>query len=641
MATFTEVYKQELKNKGVLSSIGSAALKQTKEKLDPRNILFGGKGLFSVTGQKIFGKGYQAVPKSKKLTEGADLKSDALAEILTSSKNQEGQLSRIDSRLTVIGKNTMPLRAMARDANVTRQNIIKMVKILGGKSTNKADAFFLKQGEEEAAYENKFKRETSVTTKTPTTPEATKKEGLLGSLASFAKNIGSIISEAVSKIPSLILGGIKNLFKNLPSLISGGVSGAAWTAGLLWKGLKFAGTRLIWPLLTSPLGAGILGAAGLAWLVSKLIAEYELDKPVEVAPPVGRDETTGKMEAAGELAGKLMSKIKSTRPFKVAETYGYGKEVDTKNEQQLEEYLQFLEDSGDPTKIEAVARIREQRLSEAGDYSGYNREEQMRQIRARAEERSRVQLGNMSLGAGGFTPNKVVPQAERSSFERGRSIAPSVSQFNQKREMANLIYTEFRKAGYGEAQIKGAIANAMHESSLNPKAANISGIEESIGLFQINRRAHPQYSRQDLEDPIKNTRAMLEIMSKSPGHDAEYRRLSGANEATKFFMEKFERPQRQDEEALSWRTQHLEQIGNMGGGVTLIPPTASRGDALSTASQTNSELRQSNTGTTIIDNSKVTNVASKPETPQTAKVSSAYNTDILELFLKDKGLLTN
>ena len=156
--------------------------------------------------------------------------------------------------------------------------------------------------------------------------------------------------------------------------------------------------------------------------VSKLIAEYELDKPVEVASPVGRDETTGKMEAAGELAGKLMSKIKSTRPFKVAETYGYGKEVDTKNEQQLEEYLQFLEDSGDPTKIEAVARIREQRLSEAGDYSGYNREEQMRQIRARAEERSRVQLGNMSLGAGGFTPNKVVPQAERSSFERGRSI---------------------------------------------------------------------------------------------------------------------------------------------------------------------------------------------------------------------------
>ena len=68
MATFTEVYKQELKNKGVLSSIGSAALKQTKEKLDPRNILFGGKGLFSVTGQKIFGKGYQAVPKSKKLS---------------------------------------------------------------------------------------------------------------------------------------------------------------------------------------------------------------------------------------------------------------------------------------------------------------------------------------------------------------------------------------------------------------------------------------------------------------------------------------------------------------------------------------------------------------------------------------------
>ena len=64
MATFTDVYKQELKSKGVLSSLGSTMFKRSKERLDPRNILFGGSGITSAIGQKIFGKGYSALNKS-------------------------------------------------------------------------------------------------------------------------------------------------------------------------------------------------------------------------------------------------------------------------------------------------------------------------------------------------------------------------------------------------------------------------------------------------------------------------------------------------------------------------------------------------------------------------------------------------
>ena len=127
MATFTDIYKNELKSKGVLSSLGSAVVGRTKERMDPRNILFGGKGMFAATGQKIFGKGFSAIPKKLEKEE--------------SSSNEEivGLLKDNGDRLNVIGKNTMPLRAIARDMNVMRQNTVKLVKLAGGNAATKAE----------------------------------------------------------------------------------------------------------------------------------------------------------------------------------------------------------------------------------------------------------------------------------------------------------------------------------------------------------------------------------------------------------------------------------------------------------------------------------------------------------------------
>ena len=76
---FAQIYKQELKSQGVLSSLGSTILKRTKERFDPRNILFGGSGVIAATGQKIFGKGFQALSSGKKIAEGESLKSEALS----------------------------------------------------------------------------------------------------------------------------------------------------------------------------------------------------------------------------------------------------------------------------------------------------------------------------------------------------------------------------------------------------------------------------------------------------------------------------------------------------------------------------------------------------------------------------------
>ena len=55
--------------------------------------------------------------------------------------------------IKIIAKNSMALPGMARDMNVLRQNVVKLVKLKGGKSRGAADAYFLKEDERERALE--------------------------------------------------------------------------------------------------------------------------------------------------------------------------------------------------------------------------------------------------------------------------------------------------------------------------------------------------------------------------------------------------------------------------------------------------------------------------------------------------------
>lgn len=54
-------------------------------------------------------------------------------------------------------------------------------------------------------------------------------------------------------------------------------------------------------------------------------------------------------------------------------------------------------------------------------------------------------------------------------------------------------------------------AIAYGESSGNTDALNSSGREYSVGLFQINLDAHPEYSEADRRDPVRNAQAALAI----------------------------------------------------------------------------------------------------------------------------------
>ena len=77
--------------------------------------------------------------------------------------------------LKIIAKNFMSIHLMARDLNVARQNSIKLVKLEGGESTNKADAQFLKADEREAKLESERAKEQESKKPTPEKAPAAKK----------------------------------------------------------------------------------------------------------------------------------------------------------------------------------------------------------------------------------------------------------------------------------------------------------------------------------------------------------------------------------------------------------------------------------------------------------------------------------
>ena len=257
MATFTNIYKQELKNKGVISSLGSAAIKRMGEKVDPRNILFGGKGIFSATGQKIFGKGYSGLSKTPSASKismgGSDLSAPILNEILISSKTQEAQLK-------IVAKNTMNNNAMARDINVMRQNIMKLVTMGGGKASRGADMFFKDAAAREKSYESQFGKERGKTVSlTPTPLQKNDNIGLIGLLFSS-------LSKALT---GAITTGLKTLTSGLASILSldkiMSILGLERQTGLLPKIFAFAGR-----VLANPFIMGILTATSLASILEHL-----------------------------------------------------------------------------------------------------------------------------------------------------------------------------------------------------------------------------------------------------------------------------------------------------------------------------------------------------------------------------------
>jgi len=69
------ILEQEYESKGLVSGTISALQKRKREKSDIRNILFGGSGITSLIGKKVFGRGYSATAKGNASSKVKDASS--------------------------------------------------------------------------------------------------------------------------------------------------------------------------------------------------------------------------------------------------------------------------------------------------------------------------------------------------------------------------------------------------------------------------------------------------------------------------------------------------------------------------------------------------------------------------------------
>lgn len=196
-----EIYKAQKARGG---GLGSTLVERAKEKIDPRQ-MFDQGGLLATMFPALF-RAYKS-PTPQRIDTRAT--SPAL---MASNTEIIGLLDNIAINTKMTAKSVSVLPSINRDTNITRQNIGKLVKLMGGKATQKTDMFFRTAEEREREYESKFKKEKQPR---PTTslkaPE--KDESFVSMFLTFFKNLLTGLLAAVS-LKSLGLETLVNLIKS-------------------------------------------------------------------------------------------------------------------------------------------------------------------------------------------------------------------------------------------------------------------------------------------------------------------------------------------------------------------------------------------------------------------------------------------
>jgi len=212
MSIISKYISQLESGKGFVSAAaaaGKSSVKSAKKQLSKKEILenmFSGDDIFSA-----FIRGKLGV-KSKK-TKGKTPTS------LRESVDVGGISADGITFLKMIAKNSIVLPGMARDMNVLRQNVVKLVKLKDKKSAvTKADDFFVGEEKRESILESGRKKQKTPIEEKTTTKEESGGSGLLGGILSFFSK-GFI--EAFKSLFSLknIIGIFKKVF--LPVVIIG------------------------------------------------------------------------------------------------------------------------------------------------------------------------------------------------------------------------------------------------------------------------------------------------------------------------------------------------------------------------------------------------------------------------------------
>jgi len=183
------IRKQRQAGAGILPAVGSAAGASIREAVDIRNILFSKGSILGTLFPNV--KGFKADAKAAK-TRTSPI--SLMPTEASSSALSDAKLDIISQNTKISAKNSLVMPAMARDMNVMRQNIVKLVKLSGGKPSARADMFFMKAGERERAYEAQM-QETKAPSKVDSAEESTDRDkrssgGFLGALGSIFAGAG-------------------------------------------------------------------------------------------------------------------------------------------------------------------------------------------------------------------------------------------------------------------------------------------------------------------------------------------------------------------------------------------------------------------------------------------------------------------
>ena len=268
-----DIYRKELMSKGFLGAFISASGARIKEKTDIRGML-PQTGISGAAFEKMFGKKYRygASGGGVRSTEGSGYNSDV-------SKSMEEKLTRLGVDMKIMAKNSVVFPAMARDINVMRLNMQKLVKLAGGSPTKSADMFFKRASDREAQYEGQYKKNSGGLTPTPV--DSNKKEGggifdlfkfvlkaglLTGLLASIGKYFeGGEFKESVDTMLNSIFTTIfgENYKKNIldGAKILGGAILAVKAGFVIFELAIAAATRKMFAFAAGAPGGGA-GAAG-------------------------------------------------------------------------------------------------------------------------------------------------------------------------------------------------------------------------------------------------------------------------------------------------------------------------------------------------------------------------------------------
>ena len=334
-----EIYKAEKKRGGgVFSTLGKRGL----EKFDPRQI-FNQTGFLATVLPSLF-KAY-TVPTASSLAPVNPLEPSAIKENLKAKESIKpsplidkkldvliNETSDLKTHAKISAKNSLVLPYLARDMNVTRINIQKLVKLMGGTASKGSDAFFKRAGEREALYESQFKREYKSPTKIgmqPTKEPEKKGGGFFSGIGDLVKGVGSAVGGVAAGVGSVV-GGVASgagsiaggALSGLGSLLGGVIQGLSTVTAaiitlipailtLTTSILSSAGSKIadIAKTILTPANltilAGAVVAALFAYGIYKLLENMrEGEKKKDELSKLREKETKGETLTADELARK-------------------------------------------------------------------------------------------------------------------------------------------------------------------------------------------------------------------------------------------------------------------------------------------------------------------------------------------------